>query len=296
MEAMLFPTSDSRMDEVKQKIVENAQSFFEEIWLQRALKSLAGVSAIDASGHPTYRKRLLGVLRFMEDCFLATAPQIDGTPIYDFGRLRRKLGLGGSDAPSLPASVAGPKIDELSVAELAGLESAQLSNVQLDQAFRASLLLDARDLAGKFARLAVDRPVDPAIPDRYSYFNHLIQLAQAENDIGAVMTLLDEAGKADLDSNEGRRQGDFSLRRAQIHAKRGEVQTAYEVLKNLLASNLGELKYDGPAIEAMLGQKKGAWALEFAETGLVQRRSQNNRDSEQYFMELSEAARKQIGS
>jgi hypothetical protein len=55
------------------------------------------------------------------------------------------------------------------------------------------------------------------------------------------------------------------------------------------------LKYRGTAAEAMLTLKQGAAALQFAEQGLSKAREQNNRDSEQYFMELVSAARRQVG-
>ena len=49
----------------------------------------------------------------------------------------------------------------------------------------------------------------------------------------------------------------------------------------------------GGAAEAMLGAKRPKDALKFAEHGLAQARAQNNRDSEGYFLELVEAAKKQ---
>src|SRR5262249_31062677 len=149
---------ESKPEEMQPKIRESAESYFEEIWIHRPLKSLGGVSPIDAVGHPTFRKRLLGVLRFVEDCYISTGPRAGGALIYDFGRVRRKLGLAAPGEAVQPAAAGGPKIDELSVAELAGLDIAQLNATQLDQAFRASLKLDARDLAGKFAIAIITQP------------------------------------------------------------------------------------------------------------------------------------------
>jgi hypothetical protein len=56
-----------------------------------------------------------------------------------------------------------------------------------------------------------------------------------------------------------------------------------------------ELRFCGSATEAMLGAKQGKTALQFAERGLAKAREKNDRDSEQYFMELAAAARKQVG-
>ena len=293
-ETTLFPIREIDVADAKPKIVENAQSYFEETWLNRSLKSLGGLTPAAATESSTYRKRLPGVVQFQKECFELAAPEFeDGQPIYDFSRLRRKLRLDGA-APASVSAAAVPKFDELSVAELAGLEGVKLSDEELEQAFRAAVKHDARELAGSFARLLVNRPANAQTPDRYPYFMQLIQLAQAENDLATVMSLLDHAEKTDAESNGGLRHADYALRRAQTHAKRGEAETAYEVLKSLLSRYPDELKYYGPATEAMLGQKKGQWAAEFAEAGLTKARSQNNRDVEQYLMELAAAAKKQM--
>ena len=46
----------------------------------------------------------------------------------------------------------------------------------------------------------------------------------------------------------------------------------------------------------MLSLRQGARALRFAEEGLAMARQQNDRDSEQYFLELVGAAKRQVGS
>lgn len=281
---------------------EHARNYFEETWIHRPLKALGGVPPIDAAGHPAYQKRLLGVVRFVEECFRSSSPRVQvqegekvtAIDLYDFDRLRRKLGLTTGGAPAAPAET-GPDLEALSAAELAGVEAEKLTDEQLARAFRAALKLDARDLAGKFAQYLTGRPVNAAIPDRYPFYNHLLQLAQADNDPERILAILDAAEKADAEGNEGRRQPDYALRRGQTLARRGEADKAHAIFTELLNKAPEELKYYGPATETMLGQKKGQWALEFAERGLAKARSQNNRDSEQYFMELAAAARKQVG-
>ena len=296
VEAMLFPTREASIHEMAGKMGEQARNYFEEVWIQRPFKSLGGVSPVDAAAHPAYRKRLLGVVKFVEECFISSSPrvqngnQIQIVVMYDFSRLRRQLGLAAGDLQAIAEP--GSNIDTLPVAELAALDVDKLSDEQIDQAFRSALKLDARDLAGKFATHIVDRPT---VADRYPYYNHLMQLAQAENDTAGVLTLLDRADKADAESNSGQRQNDISVKRGQVHATRGEVDKSYETFQSLLTRAPNDLKFYGPAIEAMLGQKKGLWALQFAEAGLAKARSQNNRDSEQYFMELASAAKKLVG-
>jgi tetratricopeptide (TPR) repeat protein len=294
LDAMAYPTTDLPIDDMGQRMGQHARDWFEETWMQKPLKSLSGVSPLDTVGQPGIRKRLAGVLRFMEECFLPTVPRrvVEGQkslPLfeYDFNRLRRKLGL--SFVETVTAESGGQKIDALSTAELAALNANALSDVDLETAFRTALKMDAADLASKFARVLTDRP---AVTDCFLPFNHLIQLAQSEGDTAGVLALLDRAEKADADSNGGKRQNDYAVRRGQVLARRGEVDKSHEVFQTLLAREPNELKLYGPAIEAMLGQKQGQRALQFAEQGLARARSQNNRDSEQYFLELAAAAQK----
>jgi tetratricopeptide (TPR) repeat protein len=299
VEAMLFPTRESGIGEVEAKMKEHAQSYFEDVWIHRPLKSLGGVPPIDAAGHPAYQKWLLGVVRFVEECFRSTTPRVQegdavkAIELYDFDRLRRKLGL-ADGGPAVPAE-SGPDLEALSAAELAGVNVEALTDEQLARAFRAALKLDARDVAGKFAQHLTGRPASAALPDRYPFFNHLIQLAQVDNDPERILAILDAAERADAEGNEGRRQPDYALRRGLTLARRGEADKAHIIFTELLAKHPDELRLYGPATEAMLGQKKGQWALEFAEQGLAKARAQNNRDSEQYFLELAAAARKQVG-
>ena len=296
MEAMLFPTREAKINEIAPKLSEHAQNFIEDVWAHRPLKALAGVAPLEAAGQPALHKRLLGVVRFMQECFIGASPRVsDGENIqiivtYDFDRLRRKLGL----TPSGPAEgvESGLKFDVLSAAELAALKTEELNDTELDQAFRAALKLDARDLAGKLAGEIVNRPANAAQPDRYPYFNQLLQLAQAESDLPRVLSLLDQAEKADAETNGGSRRNDYSLRRGQTLAKQGELDRAFQVFSELVSREPNELKFYGPAAETMLSQKRAEWSLQFSEQGLAKARSQNNRDSEQYFMELVAAAKK----
>ncbi len=295
LEAMVYPVKDASIEELGQRMEEHARNYFEETWLQRPLKSLSGVSPLDAEGHPMIRKRLPGIVRFVEQCFGPTVPRrAEGdkaVPLfhYDFDRLRRKLVLITGEPPK--AAGGAVRIDALSTAELAALDAGALSDADLETAFRTALKMDARELAGKFAQVLTERP---ATVDRYPFFNHLMQMAQAENDADKVLALLDRAERVDAESNAGQRQNDYAVRRGQVLARRGDVDKSHDVFQALLARQPDELKYYGPATETMLGQKKGQWALQFAEQGLAKARSQNNRDSEQYFMELAAAARKLI--
>jgi tetratricopeptide (TPR) repeat protein len=273
------------------KMRDHAQQFFEETWIHRPYRGLSGVPPVDAAGSPNLRKRLRGVIQFYQDCAAGAAPRL-----YDFDRLRRKLGLDTAAAPApaaaAPSAPAGD-VSSMGTAELAALDANSLSDAVLDQAFRAALKLDARELAGRFARTAVERPATAANADRWRLYQHLIQEAQSGGDYDAALNLVDAGEKADCEANEGRRRNDFELRRGRILARGGRAEQAKEVFDRLLGRIPDDVQTAGAAAEAMLGAKQPGDALHFAEHGLARARAQNNRDSEGYFLELVEAAKKQ---
>ena len=282
-EALVFPVNAPDKAFAEERVRQQMARYFEEVWLHRPLKTLNGVPPLDAAGHGTLRKKVRGVVQFLSD-----VAERSGQP-YDFDRLRRKLGL-IADAPA-PAAATGTDVTTYGAAELAALQPDQLSVEQLEQAFQAAMKLDARELAGRFGKALIGQPT-PAGRDRYPVFNHLVASALAAGDSDAALNFLNEGEKADCEQNEGKRRNDYELRRGQIHAKRGEAETAQDVFDRLIARVPSELKFRSSAAEAMLSAGQGAAALSFAEGGVAKAREQNNRDLEGHFMELAEAARR----
>src|SRR5439155_10331339 len=132
----------------------------------------------------------------------------------------------------------------------------------------------------------IARPPAEGKKDRYPLFNQLVQLALAGDDTAAALDLVNEGEKSDCEHNEGRRRNDYELRRGQLHAKRGEVEEAAGVFERLIERAPGELRYRGSAVEALLSARQPARALPLAEGGVAKARQQNDRDLEQYFLEL----------
>jgi predicted Zn-dependent protease len=285
-EAMTFPLSATDEASGQARVREGMERYFEDTWIHRPRASLQGVPPVDAAGHAVLRKKLEGVLAFAAEC-----GTLAGLP-YDFERLRRKLGLLQAAPPpgGAPADVAA-----LSAAELAGLDAEKLNDEQLEQAYQAAQKLDARELAGRFAKVLVGRPARAERPDRYTWFNYLINQALAAGNSDLALDYLNEGEKADCEQNEGRRRNDYELRRAQVQTKRGELDAAQDVFDRLIERVPSELRFRSSAAEAMLSARQGSRALRFAEEGLARARQQNNRDSEQHFLELVAAARKQAG-
>lgn len=287
-EWLVFPAVASE-EEGRKRLEEGCARFLEETWIHRPLAALNRVPPVDAAGHVHLRKQLLGTILFLQEC-----AALAGIP-YDFERLRRKLGLATAATDATDASGAAGQatldVTALGAADLAGLKADSLTDEQVEQAFQTAMKLDARDLAGQFARNVVSRP--PAgRPDRYPCYAHLVQLALGEGKPDAALDLLAAGEQADAQHNDGKRQSDYEMRRGQILVKKGDIDQAQAVFDRLVERVPAESRWHGSAAEAMLSAKQPARALRFAQDGLALARKQNNRDSEEYFKELVAAAQK----
>jgi tetratricopeptide (TPR) repeat protein len=291
-DALIFPITGGEQ-QIKEKVAAHQQRYFEETWIHKPRRVLAGVAPVDAVGHRTLRKKLLGVVQFIQDC-----ARTGLVSAYDFDRLRRKLGLFGA-APAAATAAVGEsaKLDiaAMSAAELAALPLESLSTPQVEQAWQAAQKLDAQELALNFAKALTARPPVPDKTDRYHVYAYLTQRALLDGDPAAALGFVDAGEQADRADNEGRRANDYELRRGQVLVKRGDADAAATVFQRLIDAAPTNLKYRGAAAEAMLSLKQGRRALDFAEAGLAAARQQHDRDSEGYLAELAAAGRKQIG-
>jgi tetratricopeptide (TPR) repeat protein len=290
--ALAFPIGIADKAAAQERVRNHAERYFEDTWIHKPLRSLAGNAPLDAVGHQTLRKKLRGVVQFLQDC---AAGGIVST--YDFDRLRRKLGLTEGGAP--PAASAQPEaggdVGAMSAAELAGLTVDSLSDEQLERAYQAAKGLDAPELSARFAQALVARPPRADRPDRYPWYAFLIDHALREKKTDEALDLVNEGEKADCEQNEGRRRNDYELLRGRVHVKRGEADAARDTFQRLIERLPSDLRVRGAATEAMLSLRQGVQALRFAEEGLAAARQQNDRDAEQNLLELAAAAKKQIG-
>lgn len=284
-EGVGFPSNPTSKEDAQARMREGFEKFYEEVWINRPLKSLGHVAPSDATGPGVARKKLRGVVQFLRECGDMTKYP------YDFGRLEQKLGLSEGAAPAAIASGA-PDIAALGAADLASLDAGALGSAELDQAYQAATKLDARELAGKFAALLVERPAYPERPDRFPLYQFLINQALTQANLDAALDHVNAGESDDCKNNEGRRRNEYELRRAQLHARRGEYDDAERVYDSLIARMPTELNYRLSAAETMLSGRQGARAAKYAKEGMAAAQKQKNRDLEGAFKELMAAAQK----
>lgn len=305
LEAICYPLQNAPIEQIKEKLASYSRHFFEEVWIHKPFKALGGATLQDAVSQPALRKRALGLIKFMEDCYECSLPvlQIGETLThlkgYDFSELRQKLGLEyvRAEPPAVVVVDESPSsaplsFESMNAAELAALEVASLSVEQLEQAMRAALRRDAKDLAVAFAQAAVLKPFDPAHPDRYPLYACLIAGATAQGDLAKVGQLLEEGARYDAEHNDSRRATEYALRRAQYYTRAREKDKAVAEFENLIAQHPNEGKYYTTAAEAMLSLGVGRQALAFAERGLAKAQEMQSRDLEGHCRELIGAAKK----
>lgn len=331
LEALAQPVTTADVESAEAKLRDHAKNFFENVWIHRPLKSLAGNGPLDAVGSSVLRKRVFGVVKFMEDCLKAVQPQKqigeELVPIetYKFDDLRHKLGLEyvAADPPkinvpadpipapaaaaapaatpaagaSAPAAAPAPKkreIAAMNAGELAGLDVAALSLEELEQAMRAAIALKATELAVAFAQAGVAKPFDPARPDRYPLYAAAITGASVAGELPKAVDLAEQGEKYDAEHNGGARVMDYGLKKAQLFVKMKDAEKAAAAFEAIIAKHPDEGKFYTVAAEEMLRLKNGAKALHFAEAGLAKAKEQGNRDLEGHCQELVAAAKKTV--
>jgi tetratricopeptide (TPR) repeat protein len=283
-EAISFPRNALTQEDAAQRMRAGFEKFYEEQWINRPLKSIGNISPAEAVQQTTARKKLRGVLQVMgECCAMAKYP-------YDFNRLLAKLGLLETIAAPVADRAKALDIASLGAAELAGLDTESLSAAELDRAYQTALKLDARELAGTFAAKLVERPAYPERRDRFALYQLLINQTLAQGKTDEALDHLNDGERDDCENNEGKRRNEYELRRAQVHAKRGEFDQAQDVYDRLIARVPTELNYRVNAAETMLSARQAPRALKFAQEGLAIAVKQNNRDLEGHFKELVSAA------
>ena len=80
-EAMVFPTNPTG-ELPQEQILDHIRKFYEEKWIHQPRRSLAGNTPKEAATQPVGRRRLLGLIQFLDDC-----SKQGPVRIYDWNRL-----------------------------------------------------------------------------------------------------------------------------------------------------------------------------------------------------------------
>lgn len=297
-QAIAYPLRSKDPVEAEAKVRDYARHYFEDVWANRPLRALGGATPIDAAGSKLMRKRLLGIIKFLDDCVRSAAParrrgeQLEFMEVYDFNQLRHKLGLG--DAPVATDAPTGEirSFSTMSAADLALVPLSELSVSELADGMRAAMKLDARELAVAYAKAAVARPADASYPDRFPFALAIANsLSAAQDTSGAIQTLANGA-VYDREHNEGKRAADYGRQTGKTYARAGEVAKAAEAYRAVIEANPDDPRNYVDAAETMLRVKDKTLAVEFAEKGLAKAQTIGNRDLEGACQELLQAARR----
>lgn len=262
------------------------QRYFEEEWIQRPLKSLRGLSPLDASQSSAAKVRIDGVLRFRERSFARYQ-----TP-YNFDRLRNKLGLATvseGEVAERPADDSATTVSALSTQQLAGLEPSSLDDDGLAAAYRSALSLGIPQTAVKFAKELASRGAYSDDVDVAGLYRRLIHDALDHKRVAEAKEWLEKgqsivAGYPELAvvlDAEG----------ARVHLLDGDVDTALASYERLLDAHPDKLEPIARGVESMLSRGAFAAAQTLAEKGLAQAEEQRSRDYQSQFKEyLKEAS------
>lgn len=286
--ALVFPIGATDQQEAESRVREEVKKYFEDTWVGQPRRSLDGRTPEDAATDPLLRKKVLGVIQFIEEC-----GNVGTLQPYSFDDLRRRLGLiEGGAVPAAAAAAPARDLAALSAEELAALNPETLEPAELEQAYQNAQQKGAIDVARRLVQALVAAPADKARTDRYAWHGFLIQRFLADGDPTGALSQVEEGERFDCEHNEGRRRNDYEMRRGQVLLKANEAEQARDVFQRLIDRAPAELNYRVAAAEAMLSARQGGHALQFAEQGLAQARQRNDRDSEAHFQELVSAARK----
>jgi tetratricopeptide (TPR) repeat protein len=301
LEAVAYPIRGANGEEVEKKMSAYAENYMQNTLPGRTFKALGGVSPLDAVGSKLLRKKLLGLLRFLEDCFTVSAPKKrDGEKIveivkFDFDGLRHRIGLernAAAEAPTALPAVEKKDFSGMSAADLGTLDRASLSTAELEEAMKAAIRLQAHELAVAFAQAGADRPIDIEKPDRYPFYACMMTGAVALGKPDEALKALKDGRVWDDAHNHGTRANEYGLRTAALLAKLGRHDESVEAFDEVIARNASDGNLYVKAAETMLSAKSGAKARYFAEKGLAKAKSMGNRDLQGACEELLAAAKK----
>ena len=196
-----------------------------ETWPRTGLGVLDGQSPEEAASQEAYRVRVLAAILVLD--YWSGEANIQ----FDFNRLRERLGL-----PTLgPLAPGETPIVKFPLIRLHRLEVEKLSDDDVLNGFRRSILYDATEALLRFARELTQR----ASFNGQAYQLHAYELlVRLEEDLDKTLEYL-ERGR-DAAATAGESSANWDLIELNIRMQRGEVDRAQRLLQHLQAEHLNE--------------------------------------------------------
>lgn len=270
---------------VEKFLNERTRIYFEEVWINRPLKSLSGLSPINANQRPLDRKKLEGVIRFRERLFLIRPGD------YDFGRLRNKLGL-----ESKRRADDDPKIRDisaLSVQELVKLVPSELTDDELLLAYRAANSLDAPRTALQFGEEIVGRDSLAGKIDGSAVYRRIVNDKLEHNYKSGLAELIEKAIAYDKRHYGGDNLAELRVLQARARLLEGNTEAACDLFKELADKDPSNLGLLAGVVEKLLSAGIYKKAHEFAQLGYDRALASRQKDFQEQFRDyLSASARR----
>jgi hypothetical protein len=221
--------------EVRQRlIVEQRHLAIVERWPGVPRPGLKGKTPYEAAGDPQLRILLLAALLILEQ---GSNNRGDGTSI---AVLRDKLGLPQTE----PIEPQGLDVARLPIVRVSRLNLESVTDDDLVQLYRRSVLTAARSATAKLAREAVSRPsLAKRIPPADAYR----RLIAAEDDDTQALALIQEARERSEAANES--TAPWDLAELELHIAGGNGQAAQAML-----ARIERLHMDDPQVASAVYQ------------------------------------------
>ena len=145
-EALLFPTAPTTELDAEAKMRDHAQQFFEDTWIHRPYRGLAGVPPIDAAGQPQPAKTASRRHPVLSRIVPPARPR-GSTTSTACAASSAWTGAPATGPAAATTPAATTDISAMSAAELSALDPADCRRRILEQAFRTAVQLDAGELA-----------------------------------------------------------------------------------------------------------------------------------------------------
>lgn len=246
-------------------------------WLGTPLVSLDRCSPAEAVKRSGGRKKVLGLIRFLEEL---TKRFVSGPSIFD--PVRAQLGLPTVDPAFKLDTALGGSV---------GVPSDADSDVSLLARFQTAVQNAQNDLAADLAKELTSRPGVEGSADRFPVFRYLIERAITGEMFDKALELVGAGERFDRDCCGSNRASEYAILRARVLFAKADPNAACATIESAFLVPKANLEHIGRAVEMLLRQKANDLAGRLAEHGLKEAQAAGDRDREAYFRELQAASR-----